>query len=489
MIVLYNPVSSAGRKPILPIACLSLGAVIEGKWPWAIVDGNLEADPIARIDALLAEGGGPKVLGVTAMPGPQLRDAVPVMRAIKRRHPDVNVVMGGYFATQHWRTCMEAPFVDAVVRGHGEPGFVAWLASLDGGDPASVPGLVWRGPDGLVANAMPAVPKPAELPPLPLHRVPVSRYVRPTVLGRRTLGYHSSYGCPYVCNFCAVVSLVNGRWSAQPAERVADVFRDWRRRWRIDAVELYDNNFFVGEARCRAFADAIDGLGVAWWGEGRIDTLLRFSDDTWRAMRRSGLRMVFMGAESGSAETLARMDKGGTLRPEDTLALVERMAGFDVIPELSFVLGAPPDPAADVEQTLEFVRRVKEKNPRTEIILYLYTPEPVEGALYDDAQAAGFRWPPTLEAWADPAWEDVIQRRGTSLPWFPEPLRRKVRDFERVLNARYPTSTDPRLTGARRRVLSAAAAWRWETRRYGRPWELDVMQKLLRYQRPETSGF
>ncbi len=58
--------------------------------------------------------------------------------------------------------------------------------------------------------------------------------------------------------------------------------------------------------------------------------------------------MVFLGAESASAETLARMDKGGTLTPEMTLELVRVMRGHGVVPELSFVLGNPPDPAADV---------------------------------------------------------------------------------------------------------------------------------------------
>ena len=47
------------------------------------------------------------------------------------------------------------------------------------------------------------------------------------------------------------------------------------------------------------------------WGEGRVDTLQMYSEKTRRKMRDSGLRMVFMGAESGSDETLKRMHKGG----------------------------------------------------------------------------------------------------------------------------------------------------------------------------------
>ena len=50
MIILYNPQSSASRKPVLPFALLALGAVLEGKYEYVIVDGNLEPDPLARLE-------------------------------------------------------------------------------------------------------------------------------------------------------------------------------------------------------------------------------------------------------------------------------------------------------------------------------------------------------------------------------------------------------------------------------------------------------
>jgi anaerobic magnesium-protoporphyrin IX monomethyl ester cyclase len=502
MVVLYNPVSSAGRKPILPLALLALGAVLEGKHDYVVVDGNLAKDALAELDAAVTEAVShfregrtrlPPVLGITAMPGPQLVDAVPLVRELRRRHPNLITVWGGYFATQHADVCLSSLLVDFVVRGHGELVFLELLSALaEGPTPErlrDIAGLSWHDASGLVHNPMAPVPRPADLPDFPLHRVDVQRYLRPSVLGQRTIGYHSSYGCPFPCNFCAVVTMVNGKWAPQPAERVAAAVERFV-SMGADAVEMYDNNFFVHEGRCREFSDRIAPLGISWWGEGRIDTLLRWSDETWASMARSGLRMVFMGAESGSAETLARMEKGGTLTPEMTLELVDRMGRFGVVPELSFVLGSPPEPEKDIEQTLDFVRRVKEKNPRTEIVLYLYTPEPVDGELWERAKASGFSWPSTLDEWADPAWSDVVQRRSRSLPWLDDRVRQRVHDFERVLNAWYPTSTDPRLRdGPWRLVLRAAAGWRWKTGIYARPYELRALQKVLRYQRPETSGF
>ncbi|MCA9970498.1 MAG: cobalamin-dependent protein [Anaerolineales bacterium] len=497
MILLFNPQSSANRKPILPMSLLAVGAVLEGRHDYAIVDGNLAADALAELDGRIRAAGGAAVLGVTVMPGPQLAQAVPLCRELKQRYPRLTVVWGGYFPTQHWDVCLRADYVDYVVRGHGEFAFAALLAALAGGRAApdddtlaGIPGLAYRGADGAPrSNPLAPIPAPKGLPPWNFDRVPVERYVRRTFLGTRTLGYHSSYGCPFFCNFCAVVNMVNGRWLPQTAVQVAHAAEVYQQRWGVNAIEFYDNNFFTQEARVAEFSQRVMGRGLAWWGEGRVDTMLAYAPRTWALMRDAGLKMVFLGAESGSAETLRRMDKGGQMSPEKTLALVAQMAAHGIVPELSFVLGNPPDPEADARGTMDFIRRVKRVNPRTEIILYLYTPVPLAGDLYDEAQAGGFAFPQTLEAWVSGEWLDFSQRRSVGLPWMKRPLHQQLRDFERVLNAYYPTSTDVRLRGWRRWLLRGAAAWRYHARLYRGPLELRVLQRLLAYQRPETSGF
>ena len=490
MLILYNPQSSANKKPILPMSLLALGALLDGHHDYRIVDGNVERDALGAVDRAIRDTDA-DTLGVTVMPGPQLSDAVPLCRELKRRHPRLTVVWGGYFPTQHWESCLQAPYVDYVVRGHGEHVFRSLLDALHrGDDPRGLTGLAYRDDTGdPVSSSLAPIPNPNELPDFPYHRVDPVRYIRRTFLGDRTLPHHSSYGCPFRCNFCAVVNLVDGRWLPQSAERTAAVARRLVERWNVDAVEFYDNNFFVHEARTVEFAERVQDLAIAWWGEARIDTLLKYSDQSWRLMRDSGLRMVFLGAESGSDEALARMNKGGTASTEKTVELAARMADYGVVPELSFMLGNPPDPETDARQTIEFIRRVKVVNPAAEIILYLYTPVPLAGELYDEAKAQGFRFPETLEEWTDPSWVEFTQRRSSHMPWVQDPLRRRIHDFERVLNAYYPTTTDVRLTGIRRHVLRALSGWRYRLRLYRFPLELQLAQRLFAYQRPETSGF
>jgi hypothetical protein len=159
------------------------------------------------------------------------------------------------------------------------------------------------------------------------------------------------------------------------------------------------------------------------------------------------------------------------------------------VPEFSFVMGNPPDPEADVENTLAFIRKVKRVNPHTEIIMYVYTPVPLAGELYEEAKAEGFAFPQTLEEWISADWQDFAQRRSAQIPWLADPVRRRLRDFERVLGAYYPTITNPNLRGARRMLLRAASAWRYHLGFYQYPLELRPLQRLLAYQRPETCGF
>jgi anaerobic magnesium-protoporphyrin IX monomethyl ester cyclase len=491
MLILYNPPSNAQKKPVLPMSLLAVGALLEGKHDYLIIDGNLEPDPLRAIDRAIRETSA-EMLAVTVMPGPQLNHAVPQCREIRRLHPNLKIVWGGYFPTQHYDVALRSDFVDYAVRGHGELVFSTLLDRLAGDQGLDdVPGLAYRDPDSgeITTNVMAPIPHPDRMPDYPYHRVPVERYVRPTFMGRRTLPHHSSYGCPFFCNFCAVVNMVGGRWMAQSAERTAAVARNLVASWGVDAVEFYDNNFFVHQARTAEFAERIMDLNVAWWGEGRIDTLLKYRERTWELMRDSGLRMVFLGAESGSDETLKRMNKGGTASTEKTLELARKMADYDIVPEFSFVLGNPPDPEADVRGTIEFIRKLKRVNPKAEIILYMYTPVPLAGELYEQAKAEGFAFPETLDGWISSEWQEFSMRRSATMPWLQDPLRKEIHNFERVLNAYYPTSTDPKLQGLWRWVLKSASAWRYHLRVYDYPLELRALHRFLAYQRPETSGF
>jgi len=380
-----------------------------------------------------------------------------------------------------------------VVINAGEDTLLELIDTLElGGDPERVAGLAFERGGRVIRTPKRQPHHPNDLPWFPYHKVPVERYIARTHLGSRTLSHHSSFGCPFFCNFCAVVNLAEGRWLAESAPRLGELAQYMVDTWQVDAIEFHDNNFFTSEKRVAGFSEELleRGLRINWWGEGRIDTMLKFSDRTWELMRDSGLKMVFMGAESGDDATLELMNKGGTQSAEKTLQLAERARRYDIVPEFSFILGNPPDARRDVERGIEFIRKVKAVNPQVEIIMYRYDPVPLAGDMWQGALESGFRFPQTLDEWVDPHWERVQLRRSADIPWFSKDDRTLMRDFETVMNAFYPTSTDRRLRSwFWYPLLKCLSGWRYRMRFYRWPFELEALQNLIRYQRPETSGF
>ena len=121
--------------------------------------------------------------------------------------------------------------------------------------------------------------------------------------------------------------------------------------------------------------------------------------------------MIFLGAETGNDEILKQMDKGGTQSGEQIKNFAARMKKFDLIPEYSFVLGLPADSPEKVmrqiDEDINFIRQIKEINPFTEIIIYVYSPVPTEGSeLFREVTEKGFKFPETLDDWLSHKWEN-----------------------------------------------------------------------------------
>ena len=75
MIVLFNPRATRPRNCRLPLSVLALAAVLDGREEYAIVDGNIDRDPVAAILRLIDEHR-VEMLGVTCLPGPQMAVAM-----------------------------------------------------------------------------------------------------------------------------------------------------------------------------------------------------------------------------------------------------------------------------------------------------------------------------------------------------------------------------------------------------------------------------
>lgn len=497
-ILLFNP-RSAVAKHRIPNSILTIAASVEGRYDWVIIDGNCETDPYDKIASFLRTGLF-KYVGFTVMPGPQLRQAIPFARRIREEFPGIIMIWGGYFPSNQYKVVITSGYVDFVINGPGDHAFPKLIDALEQGQPVDqIRNLIFRSGENIIKTVKEELIDQDPLPPLPYEKLdrfyPIKRhYLGKTYLGKKTAAYHSSMGCPFTCSFCAVVPIFEARWKAKSAQAVYRDVKFLKDKWGADAIEFHDNNFFVSEKRIIEFSKLILPEKMNWWGMARIDTMAKFSDSTLALMREAGCRIIFFGAESGNDKVLKQMDKGGTQNSEQIQAFAGRMKTFDIVPEYSFVLGMPAPTAEEVTQQIDFdidfVKKIKRINPKTEIVLYTYSPVPTEGSeLYREAVSNGFAFPQHLDDWISPQWENFDLRKNPLTPWLKPEMVDKIRNFETVLNGYYPTMTDIRLNETKRKLIRLIAGVRYKLGLYRFPYEIKLLQRVWKYRQPEIQGF
>ena len=194
--------------------------------------------------------------------------------------------------------------------------------------------------------------------------------------------------------------------------------------------------------------------------------------------------MIFFGVESGNDAALRNMKK--QLTAEQTLELARRIREFDIVPEYSMIFGNPDDAERDLAANIAFVRRIKKVNPG------------------GGDRGADLRAHAAAQRRVGRCRGDVSRRRPTSgspiagipflirtdpqLPWLPAHVKRRIHDFETVMNSRWPTTQDMRLPGWGRTLLKSLSSWRYAMGAYDFPGELRLAQKLVRLRQPRLES-
>src|SRR5579871_259138 len=90
-VVLYNPLAVFFT---MPLALLAIGSHLDpARYEVVIIDGRLEADPVAAVRAHLDDA---LCLGVTVLTGAPIRDAIRISQASRAYRPDLPIVWGGW---------------------------------------------------------------------------------------------------------------------------------------------------------------------------------------------------------------------------------------------------------------------------------------------------------------------------------------------------------------------------------------------------------
>jgi radical SAM superfamily enzyme YgiQ (UPF0313 family) len=494
-VLLINPTITGRRHARFPLAVLSLRTALEGRHNATILDGNIDRDFVTTATRAVAEG--VDAVGVTVMGGPQLTSAIAVSRALRACAPQVPIIWGGAFPTVCPGATVNSAYVDYAVRGQGEDTLTELLdahAARDGGALPAIRGLSWRRDGQIVHNPERKFSAASLNRMLPYDTLDNPRqYLTKTYLGERTAGYQAALGCRFRCTFCGVATMYRGKMALPAPARLEQDLTLLRERLGVDAIQFYDHNFFDREVDMVPLLEVMAKFEMPWWCFARSDALANLSERSWALVRKSRLRMAYIGAESPSDWLLHDIRKG--TRSDQTIAAIEQCRSHGVIPELSFMLAPPQDPEGETERTFEFIRTLKRLHPMTEVMIYIYTPLPLRhdntnpaaaraASALRDRSGRPIEFPDSADSWAEPHWLGYWCHRDA--PWLSERLRRRIVDFTTVLGCRFPTVMDIRASEWGKSALRGIASWRYRYRRYDNPWELRVSRKIIRQWDPRA---
>lgn len=460
-VVLYNPKALFWT---MPLALVAIGSALDpARYDVRIIDGRLEADPLG---AVLRESADALCLGISALTGDPLRDALEVSRRVKREYPHVPVVWGGWHPSLFPGECLAEPSVDVAVSGQGEETFSELVERFaSGGELRGVNGVTWRGAEGRIISNPPR-------PTVDVNRfaghnydlIDVEAYFRHK--GKRQLDYISSVGCRFRCAFCADPFVYNRSWYGLSARRMRDELLQLSVKYRFEEVAFQDETFFTRRERvediCQAFLDA--GLRFAWTGTMRADQGDRLPDETLALCRQAGLRRVMIGVEAGTDEMLKRIKKDITVA--QVFATAEKLVRHGIGAIWNFIVGFPDEPQASFEATLDIAKRLRAMSRDFEAAIFFYKPYP-GNELADQLRSTNYAFPCTLEEWAD---FDYV---GSAGPWVSREKYERVERFKFYQKYAFGRHSHPLTL-----PLQALARWRVDRDFYSFPLEQKVVEAL-----------
>ena len=386
-VLLLYPATESEQLVLVPLSMLYVAApLVEDGIEVEIVDQRLERDFFDTVRKRI----GPDLIciGISCITGPQIEQTIRIAQFV-RKLTDAPIVLGGPHATLFPDQTLQSKWVDYIVVGRGEAPFLNLVRALK--KKAAVNGIARVGSQ---ANGKIVVNR-GSVDEIDVRKIPyflVLRYGNPM-----TIPIITSYGCRYRCSFC-VERTLHPRYHEVPIRDVSVMLAE-ALRLGPQFINFIDDNFMLNKNRvielfswCRE-----NTLDFRWVCTGRVDNVLRLTDDELRFLKRRGLFAVYFGIESGSPRILELIRKGIT--PEMVLELNSRLKKEGIIPHYSFMAGFPTETRAEFQKTIGIISRLRQDNPQAVVWkINTYTPYPGTD-LYDLAVENGFNAPDTFEGW------------------------------------------------------------------------------------------
>ena len=254
---------------------------------------------------------GVEFIGISVLFTHEWPAAVCLIDTIKRRHPDVPIILGGEHVSSMSEFCLLTSAADVLVLGEGEETVIELIHALRDKEPLDdIEGIAYRSGDDVVVNPrrqrttdIDAIAYPA------WHLFALDTYHEHRWMGglyssTKSVPILATRGCPYQCTYCSAPGMWTPRWIPRDPAKV------------VDEIQYYVEHF---GARNFPFQDLTAIIQRQWIVDFCHELLDRDLQITWQMptgtrteaidaevaqlLKRTGLINMAYAPESGSEET------------------------------------------------------------------------------------------------------------------------------------------------------------------------------------------
>ncbi len=355
-----NPETTAGiYKDFLyqmpPIAFAYLASVIEkAGYKVKFYDDQLEKGNREKLINTVKTYK-PDVIGLSCVT-PTANQNFYLAKFIKENFKNIKIIMGNIHPTIYYESILKKGIADFVVIGEGEKTIVELLNALQNdGNLLTIKGISFLNNGNVIVN--PPQPLIEDLDSIPYpawHHFPISKYEifnfasvkRP---GTLILG---SRGCPFKCTFCCLKIAGTSR-RVRRIENLIDEISFLHYKFGYKQISFIDPIFPFSKKEGLEFSEKMISSGlhkkVVWITETRIDLV---DLELLENMKKSGLRRIMFGFESGMQESINTIKKDFTIKAAKEAVSLAKKAGIEVIG--FFMIGVPGDTKKSISETINF---------------------------------------------------------------------------------------------------------------------------------------
>lgn len=306
----------------------------------------------------------PEIVGFSVITAdyPYTKDLV---ESIKKKDPDIIVVLGGYHPTFLAEDVLNETGTDFVIRGEGENAMTQLVSALEGNmDLSDVNGLSYRKHNMIIHNKIGPLVDVNNLPFPAREKIDMAH---PRI--------NESRGCPYGCSFCSIQKFYNSTWRPRKIENLISELLYMKEKLGYRKIDFQADNFFVNPKRVKTLCNAIieNGLDdIQFESQGRIDKLAQ-NPDLIDLMAKAGWKIISFGLESGIQQILDNAyNKKITLNQARLVANKLRAANIYI--GYSFIIGSGDEYETEpvIKKSVNFLRSI----PYDGVTLTIFTPFP-----------------------------------------------------------------------------------------------------------------